>query len=258
MTDMTEPSHGGRLILALESSAGPASCALLRMSADGQETALVAETAVRTRLTHSQTLLPMMEDLLKNAGLSMNEVDVLAVSAGPGSFTGIRIGVAAVKGLAFPRSLPCAGVSTLAAMSRPIEGLPFTGVILGAMDARCGQVYTASFACGDGAVSRLTPDEALTLDEVGERLKNRPELCGKSILVVGDGAEVCYNTLRDRVPGMRLAPEPLRFQRASGVAEEAARLAAEGRLTAAEELMPVYLRLPQAERELRARQPAAD
>ncbi len=250
---MIRQQDDGRLILALESSAGPASCALLRCG-DGGTGRLVASACVHTGLTHSQTLLPMVGDLLKNAGMTMADVDVLAVSAGPGSFTGVRIGVAAVKGLAFVRNLPCAGVSTLAAMAKGMEGVPFTGVVLAAMDARCGQIYTALFACEDGRLSRITPDEALTIEEVGQRLKNRPEFSEKTVFIVGDGAEVCYNTLRDRVPNLCLAPEGLRFQQAVGVAMEAAVYAAEDRLVSSDELMPVYLRLPQAERELRARE----
>ncbi len=243
----------GRYILALESSAGPASCALLHSAADGKKQ-IAANAAVYTGLTHSQTLLPMMEDLLKNAGMSITDVDILAVSVGPGSFTGIRIGVAAVKGLAFARELPCAGVSTLAAMARGLVGLPFNGIILACMDARCGQIYTASFSCIDGRMARLTPDEALTIEEVGHRFQVLPEFFGKSVFLVGDGAEVCYNGLKDKVPGLFLAPEVLRYQQAVGVALEAATLAEEGCLITADELMPRYLRLPQAERELRARQ----
>lgn len=244
-------------ILALDSSAGPASCAVLRCREDGGRE-LLASASVHTRLTHSQTLMPMVGDMLKNAGLTMDDVDVLAVSAGPGSFTGVRIGVAAVKGLAFPRNLPCAGVSTLAAMARNVQGLPFSGWVLGAMDARCRQVYTALFRCEDGRLTRLTPDEALTLDHLGDRLKNQEDFAGKSILVVGDGAELCYNTLKETVPGLRLMPEALRYQQGIGVALEAADLAASGGLVPAERLLPVYLRLPQAERELKRRQETAD
>lgn len=121
-----------------------------------------------------------------------------------------------VKGLAFARNLPCAGVSTLAAMARGIEGMPFEGIVLAAMDARCAQIYTASFACEKGRISRLTPDEALTIEEVGGRLQNLPEFAKKSIFIVGDGAEICYNALRDKVPGLILAPETLRYQQAAG------------------------------------------
>ena len=254
-TTQMDETGKGQLILALESSAGPASCALLRWNPKGTNR-LVARAAAHTGLTHSQTLLPMVGSLLRHAGLSIDDVDILAVSAGPGSFTGIRIGVSAVKGLAFARNLPCAGVSTLAAMARGIEGMPFEGIVLTAMDARCAQIYTASFACEKGRISRLTPDEALTIEEVGGRLQNLPEFAKKSIFIVGDGAEICYNALRDKVPGLILAPETLRYQQAAGVALEAAMVAGKGGLITADGLMPRYLRLPQAERELRARRQA--
>lgn len=229
-------------ILAIESSAGPASCALAE---DGR---ILASAGAHTGLTHSQTLIPMVDAMLKNAGVSIREVDLLAVAAGPGSFTGVRIGVAAVKGLAFAQDKPCVGVSTLAAMARLADGLPFDGVVCAAMDARCRQVYTALFACEGGEVSRLTPDEAIPLEELEKRLIS----CNKSIFLVGDGAQLCYNTLNGHVPGLILAPPLLRYQQAAGVAAQAA-LETE-KAVPAERLQPIYLRLPQAERELRARQ----
>ncbi|HJD23470.1 MAG TPA: tRNA (adenosine(37)-N6)-threonylcarbamoyltransferase complex dimerization subunit type 1 TsaB [Firmicutes bacterium] len=229
-------------VLAIESSAGPASCALTE---DGR---ILASAGVHTGLTHSQTLVPMVDGMLKNAGVPLQEVDLLAVAAGPGSFTGVRIGVAAVKGLAFARDIPCVGVSTLAAMARAADGIPFDGVVCAAMDARCRQVYTALFDCRGGRLSRRTPDEALTLEELEKRLL----FCNKSIFLVGDGAELCYNTFNSRIPGVILAPPHLRFQQAAGVAAEAARNAEKA--VSADKLQPVYLRLPQAERELRARQ----
>ncbi|HIW73684.1 MAG TPA: tRNA (adenosine(37)-N6)-threonylcarbamoyltransferase complex dimerization subunit type 1 TsaB [Firmicutes bacterium] len=231
-------------ILAVESSAGPASCAL------AEEGRILASASVHTGLTHSQTLIPMVDAMLKNAGVLLEEVDLLAVAAGPGSFTGVRIGVAAVKGLAFAKGTPCIGVSTLAAMARVADGLPFDGVVCAAMDARCRQVYTALFDCEGGQISRRTPDEALPLEELEKRLIS----CNKSIFLVGDGAELCYNTFSARVPGLTLAPPRLQFQQAAGVAAEAAFGA--GEAVSADRLQPVYLRLPQAERELRARQAA--
>lgn len=234
-------------ILAMESSAGPASCAVVE---DGE---ILASAAVNTRLTHSQTLLPMMGAMLKNSGLSLGQIDVLAVAAGPGSFTGVRIGVAAVKGLAFAQDKPCAGVSTLAAMARGCEGLPLEGLICPVMDARCRQVYTAAFETAGGEVSRVSPDEAISMEE----LKNRLLSAKKSVFLVGDGAQLCYNELNGTVPGLWLAPARLRLQHAVGVAREAARLARDGGLCRAADLLPVYLRLPQAERELRARQAGA-
>ncbi|MBO5798168.1 MAG: tRNA (adenosine(37)-N6)-threonylcarbamoyltransferase complex dimerization subunit type 1 TsaB [Clostridia bacterium] len=222
-------------ILALETSAGPASCALVE---DGR---VLASAYINTPLTHSQTLMPMVESMLQNAGLSFSQVERLAVTAGPGSFTGVRIGVAAVKGLAFANDTPCVGVSTLAAIARNMEGLGFDGIVCAAMDARCRQVYTACFEKGE----RLTPDEAISLDE----LKNRLISYKKPIFLLGDGAKLCYTAFVDYVPALYLAPEHLRYQNAVGVAAEAAQC----ETVTAEALQPLYLRLPQAERELRAR-----
>lgn len=235
-------------LLAIESSATPASCAVLRVEENG--CTLLCEAAVNTKLTHSQTLLPMVTDMLKNAGLSVADIDALAVAHGPGSFTGVRIGVAAVKGLAFAEDLPCVGVSTLEGMAARFRSVPYTGRILTAMDARCNQVYTALFSCNNGVISRLTPDEALPLTEVGARLQNETE----PITVMGDGAALCYAALCETVPSLSLAPLSLRLQHAVGVALCAADHIAAGQAVSGDALLPVYLRLPQAERELRLRQ----
>lgn len=235
-------------LLAVESSATPASCAVLRVQEDG--CTLLCEAAVNTKLTHSQTLMPMITDMLKNAGLSVADIDVLAVAHGPGSFTGVRIGVAAVKGLAFAKDLPCVGISTLEGMAARFDAVPYTGRILTAMDARCNQIYTALFSCENGVVTRLTPDEALPLTEVGERLAGEVE----PIVVMGDGAALCYAALHDTVPALRPAPVGLRLQHAVGIAFAAVAAIAREEAVGGDTLLPVYLRLPQAERELRLRQ----
>jgi tRNA threonylcarbamoyladenosine biosynthesis protein TsaB len=228
-------------ILAIDTSAGPASCAVV------EDEKILAAASVNVRLTHSQTLMPMVEGMLKNAALSLEDIGLLAVSAGPGSFTGVRIGVAAVKGLAFPRDIPCAAVSTLAAIARNWEGIPAPEelVICPVMDARCRQVYTARFLLGtDGSVSRQTPDRALTIDELQSELMPAK----KTTILVGDGAELCYNTLKGLFD-CRLAPPHLRYQQATGVAMEATVMAQAGQAVPAGQLLPLYLRLPQAERE---------
>ena len=197
------------LILALDSSASPASAALLE---DGR---ILSEFYMNTKQTHSQTLMPMVESVLRLAERTLGDVDRIAVSAGPGSFTGVRIGVSCVKGMAMARNIPCAGVSTLRAMAENARGME--GIVCAVMDARCGQVYNAMFRVSGGT----------------------------RLLLVGDGAELCHKTFS--AFGARLLPPMLRFQRAVGVA-----LAAEaGETVAADALMPVYLRLPQAERELK-------
>ena len=231
-------------LLAVESSAGPASCAVLRVT--GEKQTLLCSAVVNTRLTHSQTLLPMIHDMLHNAGVAWSAVDALAVAAGPGSFTGVRIGVAAVKGLAFPADLPCVAVSTLEGMARRFEGLPYEGYVLAVMDARRRQVYTALFSVHSGVLKRETPDEALTLDELAQRLRERDG----SFLVVGDGTALCCAELPDLCP----APIGLCDASAVGVARAAVPLLQSGQAVSGDQLLPVYLRLPQAERELRQRE----
>ncbi len=239
-------------LLAVESSAGPASCAILRVT-DTEQT-VWCESALNTKLTHSQTLLPMITDMLKNAGLTLADIAALAVAVGPGSFTGVRIGVAAVKGLAFANDLPCAAVSTLEGMAMRFAGMPYTGRILTAMDARCGQIYTALFDCDNGAVTRLTDDEALPLEEVAARLADND----RPLLAVGDGAMLTYEALRERVPQLTLAPPAWRFQHAVGVAHAAVKIIESGNAVSGDTLLPTYLRLPQAQRELRLRQNIQD
>ncbi|HBT66066.1 MAG TPA: tRNA (adenosine(37)-N6)-threonylcarbamoyltransferase complex dimerization subunit type 1 TsaB [Ruminococcaceae bacterium] len=229
-------------ILAIESSAGPASCAVYQ---DGK---VLSFSYVNTGLTHSQTLIPMVNNMLVSAGVCIRDIDYLAVAAGPGSFTGVRIGVAAVKGIAFTDGIPCIGVSTLAAMARLTEGIPFEGLICAAMDARCNQVYTALFENNNGDIKRLTDDSALHLDE----LKKQVELYKKRVLFIGDGAQLCYNAFGLSVPNVYLAPPAFRYQNAIGVAIEAAKMT--DCAVPPDRLMPTYLRLPQAERELKRRQ----
>ena len=223
-------------ILAFESSAKAASVALLE---DG---VLVAEYYANSGQTHSRTLTRMAEDLLRNCDRTVADVDAVACAAGPGSFTGVRIGVAAAKGFAWGAQLPCYGVSTLEAMAA------FTGaegIICAVMDARRAQVYHGLFSRKDGRLSRLVEDCAISLEELATELGQYP---GTKYLV-GDGAMLCANTLAERVPGLRLLPEHLRQQRASGVALVAQQMYLQGATADAAELKPNYLRLSQAERE---------
>ena len=224
-------------ILALESSAVAASVAV---SGDGR---LLAQSYQHTGLTHSRTLMPMCRDLLKNCGLTLEEMDVVAVAAGPGSFTGLRIGVAAAKGLAWPTNKLCAGVSTLEAMSWPLAHLE--GDLCAVMDARRNQVYNARFQTAGGRLTRLCPDRAISIEELAEELWERK----KTQILVGDGAELCYNELTKQGLPVRLAPPHLRYQSAWGVAKAAEELARAGGLVTAGALAPVYHRLSQAERE---------
>ena len=223
------------LILGIESSAKGASTALSR---DG---ALLAQYVQRSGLTHSRTLLPMAEALLTHAGVTVSDVDAVAVAHGPGSFTGVRIGVATAKGLCWGADRPAIGVSTLEAMAWNAECAPAGSVVCCAMDARRNQVYNALFAFENGAPRRLTEDRAIGLPELDAELK----ALGKPVWVLGDGAELCHGFLQSAGTEAILAPEGVRYQNAGGVCR-----AAEGRAPkSAGELLPVYLRLSQAERE---------
>jgi tRNA threonylcarbamoyladenosine biosynthesis protein TsaB len=224
-------------ILAFESSAKAASVAVLQ---DGK---LLGEYYQNSGRTHSRTLMQMASDLLRGCDLTPGEIDACAVAAGPGSFTGVRIGVAAAKGFCWGLELPLYGVSTLLAMARGAG--PFDGLIVPVMDARRSEVYCAAFSSEGGTLSRVGDDAALSLDELAKKLE-KSEI---RKLLVGDGAELCYNTLDGRVPGLVLAPEHLRFQHAAGVALCAAERAAAGERPDAGSLRPSYLRVPQAERE---------
>lgn len=227
------------LILALDSSAAPASVALLE---DGK---ILSEFYINTKQTHSQTLMPMVESVLKLTNKTLDDVTCMAVSAGPGSFTGVRIGVSCVKGLSMTRNIPCAGVSTLRAMAENARQL--TGIVCAVMDARCGQVYNALFRAEGGKLTRLCDDRALPIAELLEECKTFAE----KIYLVGDGAELCYKTFA--AIRAELLQLQLRFQRASGVAMAAQEMVENGQTVTPDALMPIYLRLPQAERELKAK-----
>ena len=225
------------MILAFETSAKAASVALLE---NGK---LLGESYQNTGLTHSQTLLQMAEDMLKTCGKTPSDVTAVSVASWPCSFTGVRIGVAAAKGFAWGAELPCVGVSTLEAMAENL-GI-WQGFVVPTMDARRAQTYTAIFQARGGRLTRLEEDMAISYAELGEKIKNLQE----PVFLVGDGAEICYNTLKDAVPGLVLPPEHRRHQRAAGVALIAERVLATGEKPHGGSLKPNYLRLSQAERE---------
>ncbi len=226
-------------ILGVDSSATAASAAVY---CDGK---ILSLNFSNTGLTHSQTLLPMIENTLKTAGVSVNDIDLFAVSNGPGSFTGVRIGVSAIKGIAQPLNKKCVAVSTLEVIAKPLENTGCCAVAV--MDARCNQVYTARFDCADG-FNRLSPDEAITIDELYEKLKD----ITKPIILIGDGAKVTYNKLCDRLNNISMAPASICYQSGANVALLAAEKQADeaAELLSANEVLPNYLRLSQAEREL--------
>jgi len=223
-------------ILAFESSARAAGTALL---SDG---VLLGEYMQNSGQTHSRTLLNMAQELLAGCDLAPRDVDAVAVAAGPGSFTGVRIGVAAAKGFAWGLELPLCGVSTLEAMA--LGAACCDGIWCACMDARRSQLYTAVFESRAGALTRLSPDSAISLEELESQLKE----VEKPVFLVGDGAQLCYNTLGTALPALRLLPEHLRQQRAAGVALLANRLILAGADCSAGALQPNYLRMSQAER----------
>ena len=223
-------------IIALEASAKAVSAAIT------QNGRVLASGYQDTGLTHSRTLMPIVEHLFRNTGLTLQDMDAVAVSAGPGSFTGIRIGVSAAKGLAFAADKPAVGVSTLAAMARNVAFCD--GLVVCAMDARRNQIYNALFLAQDGHLTRLTEDRAVALADLAEELRDDP----RPKTVVGDGAQLCAEALDGAGIACRLAPPHLIMQNAMSVALEAEHLAAEGGLVSAQALSPVYLRPPQAQR----------
>ena len=225
------------LILAFETSAKAASVALME---NGK---LLGESYQNTGLTHSQTLMVMAEDLLKQCGRTVADVTAVAVAEGPGSFTGVRIGVAAAKGFAWGGAIPCFGESTLEAMAESLG--VYQGCVCACMDARRSQVYNALFSVKAGVISRVAPDRAIALADLKEELKNLSE----PVFLVGDGSNLCYNTLREEIPNLILPAEHRMHQRAVGVALLAARQAEQGIAPTGAELTPNYLRLSQAERE---------
>ena len=220
-------------ILALESSAKAASAAILK---DGE---LIAQYYQAGGLTHSKTLLSMTEDMLKSLDMKVSDVDGIAVAYGPGSFTGIRIGTAAAKGLSWGADKPVCGVSTLEAMAHHCEEDKY--IICPVMDARRSEVYNALFSYENGSMTRLAEDRAISLKELSEEAKTYE----KTFFLVGDGALLCYNYFTENGIKAVLAPANVRLQSAWGVGK-----AAESKpFTSPDELIPNYLRLSQAERE---------
>ena len=230
------------LILAFETSAKACSAALL------QDERLLGESYQNTGLTHSQTLLVMAQDLMKQCGVTEKEIEAVAVAAGPGSFTGVRIGVAAAKGFAWGREIPCCGVSTLEAMAENLG--VHSGFVLPVMDARRQQVYTALFHANSGVLTRKCPDRAISLEELAEEIKFLDE----PVFLVGDGSILCYNALKKDVPALILPAEHKMHQRAAGVALVARQMLLRGESCDGAALQPNYLRLSQAERERLAKE----
>ncbi len=222
-------------VLALDSSAKACSVAIT------DDNRILGSFFINTALTHSQTLVPMIDSVLKSTNTALEDIDRIAVSAGPGSFTGVRIGVSAVKGIAMPLNKPCVSVSTLESM--PYNVIDCDCIVCAVMDARCNQVYNALFDVTNREVTRLCDDRALSILDLAEELKSYKS----KIVLVGDGAELCYDSFKELSIDISLAAENQRYQNAVGVA-----LASKDKESiSAAKLLPAYLRLPQAERELK-------
>lgn len=225
------------ITLAFDSTAKAASVAVC----DGEK--LLALYNIDNGLTQSELLLPMAENMLKCLNLSFDDVELLACAVGPGSFTGVRIGVALVKGIAFGRGIPCVAVSTLDELAENLAGL--NGIILPCMDARRQQVYTATYRGCDGKIEKLTEDRAIAISELAEELKG----CEEPIYLSGDGYAVAKRGLEAAGVKVETTPELLITENAYSVARIAARKYEKGEYTTDLEIAPTYLRMPQAERE---------
>ncbi len=226
-------------VLGIDTSAVVSACAVCEI---GENPKVIASGTLNTKLTHSQTLVPFLESIIKNAGVSLDDIDAFAVSAGPGSFTGLRIGVSVIKGMASALDKPVRSVSTLAAIAYNFTVTD--AIVCAVMDARCNQVYNALFRIQNGIVMRLCDDRALFIDDLKEELAKYSE----RIILAGDGADLVYSKIKDGL--VELAPPALKYQTGTGVCfacEHCSDISAEA-------LMPVYLRLPQAERERLAKE----
>lgn len=223
-------------ILSIDSSSVSASASVT------ENGAVLSEEFVNNGFTHSVTLMPIIEKVLLDSKCSISDIDLLAITNGPGSFTGVRIGIASAKGICDAAKIPCLAVSTLEAIARPLckENV----LALPVMDARCNQVYTASFYMG----KRETDDRAILISELSEELKNE----SRDIVLIGDGALMCYEKLKDEIKNISVADDKIMLIHASFIGLLAEEKIANGEKTVkSENLLPFYLRLPQAERELK-------
>ena len=227
-------------ILAVDSSSVSASVAIL----DGSK--VLSDFYVNAGLTHSQTLAPMIDLAVKSSGLKISDIDFFASTTGPGSFTGLRIGIATVKGMALGSGKKCMGVSSLLAAAYNCKN--FEGLIGACMDARRSEIYGAIFRASGGKITRITQDMAISIQNFKEEIEKYKS---KAILV-GDGAEMCYNIMLDgkNSEKIELSSEFSRFVSAKNVALAAIENYSEEKLLSPGELTPEYLRLSQAQRML--------
>ncbi len=225
-------------ILAFEGTAKIASVAV------SEDEKLLGLCSIDNGLTQSELLLPMAEDLLKSLKIDFEDIELYAAAVGPGSFTGVRIGTAIIKGLAFGKNIPCVSVSTIEELAENIA--PLKGILVPTMDARRGQVYTATFESDGKTVRRLTEDRAISLSELADELA---AYSGKDIYLSGDGYAVAKKALSELGIAVKETPELLVNENAYSVAKIAYRKYLNNEFTDDASVLPTYLRVPQAERE---------
>ncbi|MBP3402225.1 MAG: tRNA (adenosine(37)-N6)-threonylcarbamoyltransferase complex dimerization subunit type 1 TsaB [Clostridia bacterium] len=231
-------------ILAFDGTAKAASVAVL----DGDR--VLGHYTVDNGLTQSELLLPMAENLLESLKMTFNDIELYTTSVGPGSFTGVRIGVSLIKGLAFGKNIPCVEVSTLEALAENLSGIP--GIIVPCMDARRAQVYSATFRSDGDSLSRLTEDRAIALYDLASELSSYDE----NIYLVGDGYSVAKSAMEKAEVKTMNTPELLILESAVSVGKVAKKKYEKGEFVSDSKLAPIYLRMPQAERERLEREAA--
>ncbi len=218
------------MILSIDSSAQTASAALT----EGEK--VIKSEFINAGLTHSETLLPMIKRVMQ--GKDISSLDAIAITAGPGSFTGVRIGVATAKGLAFKNDIPCISVSTLEAIAHNF--ISEDCIVCAVMDARRMQFYNALFEIKDGKCNRLCEDRAISIEELREEIRTYDK-----VVIAGDGAKLCFENIK--LDNVCLADDEKLYQNAVSIAKAAQ---SKEKIPAAK-LLPIYLRQSQAERELK-------
>ena len=234
-------------ILALDSSGIVASVAVV------EDDTLLAEYTVNYKKTHSQTLLPMLDEIVKMTELELESIDAIAVAAGPGSFTGLRIGSATAKGLGLALKKPLVAVPTVDALAYNLYDAQ--GLICPIMDARRGQVYAGIYEFDGQKLHILEDQMAVPIEELGEKLKKYLKE-GRRVTFLGDGVPVHKTKIKEEIlPGeaVTFAPANMNRQRAASVGTLGMQYYKEGKIETAMEHEPEYLRVSQAERERKER-----
>lgn len=216
-------------ILGIDTSGNTASVAIVG------DNSVLAQTTFLTKRTHSQVILPLCKELLKNTGIELRDIDGIAVANGPGSYTGLRIGISAVKAMAYALDIKCIGISTLESLAYNFMGIDT--IVCSVMAARQNLVYTALFSSENGVIKRLTDDRIITVEELDNSL-----LEYKSVMLVGDYSEKFFND--HKKAGYVLAPSHLRLQLASSLCFSAL----DKEMYTCDKLDASYLQITQAEK----------